>query len=46
LALKIGTLDNPSVYGSAQMAIFAAERQPFHLIAAGVTVFEGLPPGR
>jgi hypothetical protein len=28
------------------MAIFAAERQPFHLIAAGVPVFEGLPPRR
>jgi hypothetical protein len=34
--LKIGTLDDPSVYGGAQMAIFTAEGQPFHLIADGV----------
>jgi len=42
--LKIGTLDNPLVYGSAQKAIFPAEGQPFHLIADGVPAFEGLPP--
>jgi hypothetical protein len=33
VVLKIGTLDNPSVYGGAQKAIFTAEGQPFHLIA-------------
>ena len=46
VALKIGTLDDPSVYGRAQMAIFTAEGQPFHLIADGVPAFEGLPPRR
>jgi hypothetical protein len=44
LVLKIGTLDDPSVYGGAQQAIFTAEGQPFHLIANGVPAFEGLPP--
>ena len=44
VVLKIGTLDDPSVYGSARMAIFTAEGQPFHLIADGVPAFEGLPP--
>jgi len=39
-----GTLDDPSVYGGAQMAIFAAEGQPFHLVADGVPAFDGLPP--
>jgi hypothetical protein len=39
--LKIGTLDDPSVYGGAQKAIFTAEGQPFHLIADGVPAFEG-----
>jgi hypothetical protein len=33
VVLKIGTLDNPLVYGGAQKAIFTAEGQPFHLIA-------------
>jgi hypothetical protein len=46
LVLKIGTLDDPSVYGGAQKAIFTAEGQPFHLIADGVPAFEGLPPRR
>ena len=44
VVLKIGTLDDPSVYGGAKMAIFTAEGQPFHLIADGVPAFEGLPP--
>jgi len=44
VVLRIGTLDDPSVYGGAQMAIFTAEGQPFHLIADGVPAFEGLPP--
>jgi hypothetical protein len=44
VVLKIGTLDDPSVYGGAQMAIFTAEGQPFHLIADGVPAFERLPP--
>jgi len=43
---KVGTPDGPSVYGGAQMAIFTAEGQPFHLIADRVPVFEGLPPRR
>jgi hypothetical protein len=44
VVLKIGTLDDPSVFGGAQMAIFTAEGQPFHLIADGVATFAGLPP--
>jgi hypothetical protein len=44
VVLKIGTLDDPSVYGAAQKAIFTAEGQTFHLIADGVPAFEGLPP--
>jgi hypothetical protein len=42
---KIGTLDDPSIYGGARMAIFTAEGQPFHIIPDGVPAFEGLPPG-
>jgi hypothetical protein len=44
VVLKIGTLDDPSVYGGAQMAIFTGEGQPYHLIAEGVAAFETLPP--
>ena len=44
VVLKIGTLDDPSLYGGAQMAIFTAEGQPFHLVADGTPAFAGLPP--
>jgi hypothetical protein len=42
--LKVGTLDDPSVFGSALMAIFTVDKQPFHRIAEGVPIFERLPP--
>lgn len=42
--LKVGTLDDPSVFGRVQMAIFAVDKQPFHQIAEGVPIFERLPP--
>ena len=42
--LKIGTLDDPTLYGAPQMAIFTAEKQPFHVIPEGLPAFEGLPP--
>jgi hypothetical protein len=41
--LKIETLDDPSVFGGAQMAIFTSEGQSFHLIPEGALVFQGLP---
>ncbi|MAW82228.1 MAG: hypothetical protein CMI63_18480 [Parvularcula sp.] len=44
--LKIGTLDDPKVFGGADMAIFTAEGQPYQLIAEGAPSFEGLPPPR
>jgi hypothetical protein len=44
VVLKIGTLDDPAIYGGAQMAIFTAEGQPFHLVPAGVPAFAALPP--
>lgn len=41
--LKVGTLDDPSAFGQPQMAIFTAEKQPFHTIAEGVAIFERTP---
>jgi len=38
--LKVGTLDDPAVYGAAQMAIFLCDSQPFHHVAAGTARFE------
>ncbi len=43
LVLKIGTLDDPAAAFTPQMAIFAVDRQPYHLIAEGLPVFDRLP---
>ena len=42
--LKIGTLDDPSLYDALQMAIYTLDKQPFHLIPEGLPAFERLPP--
>jgi len=41
--LKVGTLDDPSVYGAPQMAIFACDRQSFHQLPDGVPAFDKGP---
>ena len=48
LMFKVGTFDDPSVFGAPQMAIFTVDKQSFHQIAEGVAVFErgpGSAPG-
>jgi len=41
--LKVGTLDDPSVYGGPQMVIFTIDKQSFHHVPEGVPVFERMP---
>ena len=41
--LKVGTLDDPTLYGSPQMAIYTIDQQPFHQIPEGIPTFERLP---
>jgi len=41
--LKVGSLDDPDVYGMPQMAIYTAEKKPYHVIPEGVQTFERLP---
>lgn len=41
--LKVGALDDPSVFDAPQMAIYTVDRQSFHHIAEGVATFERLP---
>ena len=43
LMLKVGTLDDPSIFGAPQMAIFALDQQSFHQIPEGVPAFERGP---
>jgi hypothetical protein len=41
--LKVGTFDDPSVFGAPQMAIFTIDKQSFHHVPDGVAVFERRP---
>ena len=41
--LKVGTLDDPSVYEGASIAIQTADKQSFHHIPEGIPTFERFP---
>ena len=41
--IKVGTLDDPSVFGQPQMAIFTIDQQSFHQIPDGIPTFERTP---
>lgn len=41
--LKIGTLDDPSLYGTPKLAIFTIDKQAFHHIPDGMPSFERMP---
>jgi hypothetical protein len=41
--LKVGSFDDPSVYGGPQMVIFTIDKQPFHHVPEGVATFERVP---
>jgi len=42
--LKVGTLDDPGLYGLPEMAIYAVDKQAFHVMPEGLPTFERLPP--
>jgi hypothetical protein len=41
--IKVGTLDDPAVFGAPQMMIFTADKQSFHHVPEGVPTFERVP---
>ena len=41
--LKVGTLDDPGVFGAPQVAIFTVDKQSFHHIPDGIPSFERTP---
>jgi hypothetical protein len=41
--IKVGTLDDPSVFGGPQMAIYLADKQSFHQVPEGCAQFDGVP---
>lgn len=41
--LKVGTLDDPELYGGPQVAIFTVDKRSFHRLPEGVPAFERMP---
>jgi hypothetical protein len=41
--IKVGTLDDPSAYGTPQIAFQTADMQGFHRIPEGIPTFERFP---
>jgi hypothetical protein len=41
--LKVGTLDDPGLFGGPDIAIFTVDKQPFHQIPEGMPTFERMP---
>jgi hypothetical protein len=41
--LKVGTLDDPSIFGGPQMITYTIEKQSFHHVPEGVPAFERFP---
>ena len=44
VVVKVGTLDDPTQFGTSQMAIYTVDKQDFHQIPQGLPTFERLPP--
>jgi hypothetical protein len=41
--LKVGTFDDPSLFGGPEMAVFTIDKQAFHSIPEGIPAFERFP---
>ena len=41
--IRPGTLDDPSIFGRPEIAVFAAEKQVFHHVPDDVPCFDGIP---
>ena len=41
--LKVGTFDDPSLFGKPQMAIYTIDKQLFHHVPEGIPAFERVP---
>ena len=41
--LKVGSMDDPSLFGSPAMAIYTCDRQAFHRVPEGMVTFDRLP---
>jgi hypothetical protein len=44
VVVKIGTLDDPSLFGGPKLAIYTVDQPDYHHIPEGMPAFERLPP--
>jgi hypothetical protein len=43
VVVKVGTLDDPTLFGGPKIAIYTCDKQPFHHVPDGMPSFERLP---
>ena len=43
VVVKVGSLDNPTLFGGPEMAIYTIDKQSFHHIPDGLPAYERLP---
>ncbi|WP_293677666.1 GFA family protein [uncultured Phenylobacterium sp.] len=43
VVVKVGSMDDPKLYGGPQMAIYTMDKQPFHCIPEGLPTNERVP---
>lgn len=43
IILKVGSMDDPALYGKPDLAIFLCDKQPFHEIPAGMPAYQKMP---
>jgi hypothetical protein len=43
VVVKVGTLDDPTLFGGPKIAIYTVDKQPFHHVPEGMPAFERLP---
>ena len=41
--IKVGTLDDPSLFGAPEVVVWTDEKQGFHLLPPGVPAYGGFP---
>ena len=41
--LKVGTLDDPTLFGAPRIAMFVAQKAAFHHVPHDLLTFEGMP---
>jgi hypothetical protein len=41
--VKVGSLDDPSVFGGPKLAVYTCDKQAFHQIPSGIPAFERVP---